>query len=157
MRVSEPLIGSDEGAENLAEALLRTLPKERRADEAVVFVGHGAENPAGTLAYPALQAALWRRDAKAFVGTIEGRYHAAGVLDLLRARQIKTVWLQPLLSVAGEHAANDIFGAEENSWQQILSGAGLTVNPVRRGLLDIPEVAALWADLADEALPKAQP
>lgn len=146
-----PLIGSHEDAEKLAAVLASSLPKERKKGEAVVFVGHGAESPSGSLAYPALQSFLWRMDAGLFVGTIEGPYALEKVLESVKAVKPGNVWLVPLLTVVGDHAQNDIFGDEDDSWKKTFTQAGMKVKILDRGLLALPGVASLFADHADAA------
>jgi sirohydrochlorin cobaltochelatase len=150
--LGRPLIGSHEDAEAVARVLADTLPAERKAGDAVVLVGHGAASPAGSLAYPALQSFLSRLDPKIFVGTIEGPFTLEATLAALKASGAKKVWLFPLLLVVGDHATNDIFGDEEDSWRQTFSKAGIQTVPVSRGLAAVPALVSLWADHADGAL-----
>jgi sirohydrochlorin cobaltochelatase len=150
--LGRPLIGSHEDAQAVADVLARTLPAERKAGDAVVLVGHGAASPAGSLAYPALQSFLNRLDPKIFVGTIEGPFSLEATLAALKNSGAKKVWLFPLLLVVGDHATNDLFGAEDDSWQKTFSKAGMQTVPVSRGLAAVPALASLWADHADAAL-----
>lgn len=149
--VGFPLIHDDASACRLAEVLASTLPAGRKKDEAVVFVGHGAHTPSGTLAYPALQAFLWLRDPNLFVGTVEGRLSAEKILGLVAARGIKKVWLNPLLAFYGTHALEDIFGGDE-SWQGHLARLGIECAPIRETLLDRPGAVAMWTENAIAAL-----
>ncbi len=149
--VGLPLIASHEDAAKLADVLLAALPRERKSADAVVFVGHGAHDALGSLGYPALQCLLRERDPKAFVGTIEGPFDAESVLKAVRNSGARTVWLVPLLTVAGDHAQTDIFG-DTGSWKQTFANAGLTVKPVPQGLLALPGVAGMFADHLDAAL-----
>lgn len=151
-----PLIGSHADAEAVAGLLYASLPAERTQDEGVVFVGHGAATGAGSLAYPALQCFLTKRDPRLFVGTIEGPFDVRDVQAKLTAAKVKRVWLVPLLTVVGDHATNDIFGDEEGSWKQTFSKAGIAAVPVKQGLAEVPGLAALWADHADAALKELQ-
>ena len=150
--LGSPLLASHEDAKAAAAILAKSLPAERGKDDAVVFVGHGAISETGTLAYPALQCFLTQNDPKLFVGTIEGPFSLQLALEELKGAKAKKVWLVPLLTVVGDHAVNDIFGDEADSWKQTLTKAGILVVPVRQGIGAIPELAALWADHADAAL-----
>jgi sirohydrochlorin cobaltochelatase len=150
--LGRPLIGSHEDAEAVARVLAGTLPAERKAGDAVVLVGHGAASPSGSLAYPALQSFLSRLDSKIFVGTIEGPFTLEATLAALKASGAKKVWLFPLLLVVGDHATNDIFGDEADSWRQTFSKAGIQAVPVSRGLAAVPALVSLWADHAEGAL-----
>ena len=147
-----PLIASHADAEAVAGLLYASLPVERKKDDAVVFVGHGAATGAGSLAYPALQCFLAQRDPRLFVGTIEGPFDVRDVLSKLTAAKVKRVWLVPLLTVLGDHATNDIFGDEQGSWKQTFTKAGIQALPVKQGLAAVPGLAGLWADHADAAL-----
>ena len=147
-----PLIGTHEDAAAVADLLAANLPKERQPGDAVVFAGHGAEGPAGSLAYPALQSFLWEKDPNFFVGTIEGPYTLENILKAVQAKKAGKVWLVPLMTIVGDHARNDIFGDEADSWKQTFAKAGIAVTPVERGLLMTPGTAEIWANHADAAL-----
>jgi sirohydrochlorin cobaltochelatase len=153
--VGLPLIGSHADAEIVSGVLLASLPKARQAGDAVVFVGHGAESPLGSLAYPALQSFLQAKDPSAFVGTVEGPYTQDAILASLRQggkqKRGRVVWLAPLLTIVGDHAKNDIFGPEKESWKSVFEAAGYTVKLVERGLLEYPGVADLFVDHAKAA------
>ena len=151
--IGAPLLGAEEDTAPLAAALLASLPPQRTAQEAAVFVGHGAAGPGG-LAYPALQAAFWEKSPLTFVGTIEGASASspAAIIVALKAKKVTTVWLAPLLGIVGDHARNDIFGAEEESWATRLTAAGFTVRPHTVGLFALPEIANLFTSHASAAL-----
>ena len=138
-----PLIHNDASAEQLARVLTDTLPETRKPDEAVVFVGHGTKHPVGMLAYPALQAYLWKQDPNLFVGTLEGSLNADSVLAMLRERRVQKVWLVPLLAHFGTHAHRDIFNGGD-SWQKTFEHGGLLCVPVQKALLARPDVVAIW-------------
>lgn len=142
VRLCGPLLYGTEAVARAADILLETLPRERRIDEAVVFVGHGTHHHSGVY-YPALQYYLGVKDANVFVGTLEGDPDQAETLAALKACGARKVWLAPLLMVAGEHANNDLFGPGEDSWQQVFAAAGLEVEPVARGLGENPAIIAL--------------
>ena len=55
-----------------------------------------------------------------------------------------TVVLRPLMVVAGDHANNDMAGADEDSWKTMFEAAGLTVNCQISGLGRIADVQALY-------------
>jgi sirohydrochlorin cobaltochelatase len=150
--LGRPLIGSHEDAETVARILTDALPPERGAKDAVVLVGHGAASPSGSLAYPALQCFLNRLDPGIFVGTIEGPFTLDATLAALKASGAGKAWLIPLLTVVGDHATNDLFGNEDDSWRQTFSKAGIQTIPVTRGLAAMPALVSLWADHTDIAL-----
>ncbi len=55
------------------------------------------------------------------------------------------------MSVAGDHANNDMAGDEEDSWKSILEKEGFEVNIIMKGLADYPEVVNLWVQHLREA------
>lgn len=145
IRLSAPLLYDAESVRETAEVLLKTVPKARKPEEAVLFVGHGTHHPAGVY-YPALQYYLSTLDGNAFVGTVEGDLDIEAVTAALKARGVKKVWLAPLMTVAGDHALNDLFGDEKDSWKQHLLASGIQVEAVAKGLGEYPEVIALWVN-----------
>ena len=52
----------------------------------------------------------------------------------------------PFMSVAGDHARNDMAGGEEDSWQSILAGAGITSVPILKGTAEYDEIVDIWLD-----------
>ncbi|MDR2892941.1 MAG: sirohydrochlorin cobaltochelatase [Deltaproteobacteria bacterium] len=157
--LSRPLLHDTASLAKMAEILLQGLPGERRSDEAALFVGHGTHHPAGVY-YPALQYYLSRRDAGALVGVVEGGEGSPdleSVIHVLREKEIKTVWLVPLMVVAGDHAMNDLFGVDPDSWQERLKAQGFAVKPVQRGLGENPAIVDLWAERLQELSAKNHP
>ena len=143
VRLSPPLLNDTESVAAVAKALLQSVPKARKAEEAVLFVGHGTHHPAGVY-YPALQFYLGELDKNAFVGTVEGDLDLEKTTTALKAKSIKKVWLTPLMTVAGDHATNDLFGAEADSWKQTLLANGIQVETIAKGLGENPDMLALW-------------
>jgi len=56
------------------------------------------------------------------------------------------VFLVPLMSVAGDHAKNDMAGEEEDSWKSILTAKGFKVEPILKGTAESPEIVDVWLD-----------
>ena len=61
--------------ERVAEGLLKSIPKSRKPEEALVFMGHGSEHHPGDAVYAAMQYHLSKKDPNAYVGTVEGNPH----------------------------------------------------------------------------------
>lgn len=147
--VGRPLLHLPEDIDATAAALLPTLPRHGKG-EAVVLMGHGTEHPANA-AYSALQLALWKRDADVFVATVESRPSLDDIIPQLKRRGVRTAYLVPLMSVAGDHAHNDMAGKEDDSWASKLAAAGISPKPVLVGLGSRPAVAALWIGHLNDA------
>ncbi len=148
--VGLPLLASPEDIKAAAKALLSTLPKHGKG-EAVVLMGHGTEHPANA-AYAALQLELWKRDPGVFVATVEGSPSLDDVIPALKRQGVRTVHLLPLMSVAGDHARNDMAGGEDDSWASILKAKGFTAKADLTGLGSRPAVARLWIEHLKDAV-----
>ena len=85
--------------------------------------------------------------AAVFVGTVEGEPEETSceaVIAAVKEAGYTTVVLRPLMVVAGDHANNDMAGADEDSWKTMFEAAGLTVNCQISGLGRIADVQALY-------------
>ena len=56
----------------------------------------------------------------------------------------------PMMMVAGDHANNDMAGAEADSHKSILEQAGFTVSPYIHGLGENAAVRQMFVQRADE-------
>ena len=56
------------------------------------------------------------------------------------------------MSVAGDHARNDMAGPEEDSWKSILEKQGIKCEPVLKGLAEYQEFVDMWVDHLNTAL-----
>ncbi len=137
-----PLLSTPGDIKAAAQAILSTLPK-RGKGEAVVLMGHGTEHPANA-AYAALQLELWKHDQGVFIATVESTPSLEDVIPALKRGHVRTVHLVPLMSVAGDHARNDMAGDEDDSWASKLKAAGFATKAQLTGLGSRPAVAKLW-------------
>jgi sirohydrochlorin cobaltochelatase len=129
----------------VAETFLRIIPQERRKTDAVVFMGHGTHHPANVY-YAALNYHVEKLDSNVFVGTVEGWPELDGIMSDLKKNRIKKAYLMPFMTVAGDHARNDMAGADENSWKAILENAGIECVPVLKGIAEYQEFVDIWVD-----------
>ena len=143
--VGYPLLATSEDLQRVAEAMLKVVPPEREKKDAVVFMGHGTHHPADVY-YAALNYHLHKLDPNIFVGTVEGWPAIDDVIKDLKQGGLKKVYLMPLMSVAGDHARNDMVGPEENSWKSILEKQGISSEPVLKGLAEYQEFVDIWLD-----------
>lgn len=143
VKSSTPLLYNHHDMEECSKALLSNLPKERKAKEAVILMGHGTHHPAN-IYYPGLQYYLWKHDKNVFVGTVEGSPELSDILETLKEKNIKKIWLMPFMAVAGDHAINDMAGKEEDSWKSILEKENFKVECYLKGTGEINDIAKLW-------------
>lgn len=146
-----PLLSAPEDVEACAKAILASLPAERKKNEAVILLGHGTHHPAN-IYYPGLQYYLNRLDPLVLVGTVEGVPSLDDVRQTLKERKVTKAYLQPFMSVAGDHAINDMAGDEEDSWKTVLTADKITCVPVLKGTAEYPAFVKIWLDHLQDAL-----
>ena len=140
-----PLMSTQEDMQRIVTAILQTIPKERQKNEAVVLMGHGTHHPSNAF-YAALMFQLQLEDPNIFVGTVEGYPGVDLIKELVLKKKIKKAYLMPFMSVAGDHAKNDMAGAEDDSWMSILTKAGIACVPVLKGTAEYDAFVDIWVD-----------
>lgn len=143
--LADPLLASQEDMARAAEGLLAILPEARRKNAAVVFMGHGTPHPSNAF-YAALMFQVQRRDPNVFIGCVEGYPEIGEIQAMLAERKIRKVYLMPFMSVAGDHAKNDMAGDAEDSWKSILTKAGFQCEAVLKGTAEYDVFADMWVD-----------
>ena len=140
-----PLLATQKDMARTVDAILATIPKERKKDEAVVLMGHGTHHPANAF-YAALMFQIQLKDPNIYLGTVEGYPDLDTVLTLLKKNNIKKAYLVPFMSVAGDHAKNDMAGDEDDSWKSIITKAGIECVPVLKGTAEFDQFVDIWVD-----------
>jgi len=140
-----PLLSTQEDMQGAVDAILETLPKDRQKDDAVVLMGHGTHHPSNAF-YAALMFQLQLKDPNIFVGTVEGYPEVGDIKDLLLKKKIKKAYLIPFMSVAGDHAKNDMASDEDDSWKSIFSKAGIQCVPILKGTAEYDVFVEMWVD-----------
>ena len=124
-----------------------SLEAAKEAGTAFVFLGHGTAHVA-RVSYSQMSTQMQQLGYEnVFIGTVEGEPEETAcesVIEEVRAAGYTTVILRPLMVVAGDHANNDMAGADEDSWKTMFEAAGLTVNCQISGLGRIADVQALY-------------
>lgn len=143
--LGDPLMATQKDMERVVNAVLSTVPESRRANEAVLLMGHGTHHPSNAF-YAALMFQLQLVDPNVFIGTVEGFPEIGVIQELLLERGIRKVYLMPLMSVAGDHARNDMAGDQDDSWVSILTRAGFECVPVLKGTAEHDAFADIWVD-----------
>ena len=149
--VGYPLLATSEDVQRVAEAIIKVIPRERKKKEGVVLMGHGTHHPANVY-YAALAYHLQKLNPNVFVGTVEGWPEIDDIKADLKKRRIKRVYLMPFMSVAGDHARNDMAGPEPDSWKSILEQEGIQCVPVLKGTAEYQEFVDIWVDHLRTAL-----
>ena len=94
---------------------------------AFVFMGHGTSHTA-KVSYSQMQTAMQTLGySNVFIGTVEGEPEETAcenVIEVVKAAGYTKVILRPLMVVAGDHANNDMAGADDDSWLSQFQASG---------------------------------
>ncbi len=140
-----PLMSTQADMARIVDAILKTIPNSREKRDAVVLMGHGSPHPSNAF-YAALMFQLQLKDSNIFVGTVEGYPDAELINDLMLQKKIKKAYLMPFMSVAGDHAKNDMAGDESDSWKSIFSKSGIDCVPILKGTAEYDDFVNIWVD-----------
>jgi sirohydrochlorin cobaltochelatase len=143
--VARPLLSSHSDMETVAKTLLKNIPG-RKAGDAVLFMGHGTEHHPADAIYLAMNQVFQELDPLVFVGTVEGKPTIEDILPKLKNLKPKTVYLMPMMSVAGDHAKNDMAGDEEDSWKSVLTKNGFKCEAILKGTAEFAEIVDVWLE-----------
>ena len=139
----------------LSESGYESTAAAKEAGVAYVLMGHGTAHVA-KVTYSQMAAQMDKLGYEnVFIGTVEGEPEDTScdaVIAAVKEAGYTTVVLRPLMVVAGDHANNDMAGADEDSWKTMFEAAGLTVNCQISGLGRIADVQALYVAHAKAAI-----
>ncbi len=119
----------------------------------LLYMGHGNDNwSTGIYAETEKKMRAAYPDVQTFIGVVEGTPALNDLLPAIQRAGSKKIILRPFMITAGDHAVNDMAGAEGDSWKSILTVEGFTVQPVLEGLGSNTVFAALFVEnIADAA------
>ena len=139
----------------LSESGYESTAAAKEAGVAYVLMGNGTAHVA-KVTYSQMATQMDKLGYEnVFVGTVEGEPEETSceaVIAAVKEAGYTTVVLRPLMVVAGDHANNDMAGADEDSWKTMFEAAGLTVNCQISGLGRIADVQALYVAHAKAAI-----
>ena len=139
----------------LSESGYESTAAAKEAGVAYVLMGHGTAHVA-KVTYSQMAAQMDKLGYEnVFIGTVEGEPEdtsCEAVIAAVKEAGYTTVVLRPLMVVAGDHANNDMAGADEDSWKTMFEAAGFTVNCQISGLGRIADVQARYVDHAKAAI-----
>jgi len=150
MRLGRPILGMPgdvypytEDIATAAKALKMDVTEAKKMDAALVYMGHGNDYYS-TSTYAEFQREMQRTyEHPVFVACVEGFPDFDDLLAALKASGKKKILMKAFMVVAGDHAANDMAGDEDDSWKVMLTKAGFTVKTELRGLGSVDA----WADI----------
>ena len=131
----------------LEESGYESTAAAKDAGVAYVLMGHGTAHVA-KVTYSQMATQMDKLGYEnVFIGTVEGEPEdtsCEAVIAAVKEAGYTTVVLRPLMVVAGDHANNDMAGADDDSWKTMFEAAGFTVNCQISGLGRIADVQALY-------------
>ena len=114
-------------AEAVATAGYDSVEAAAKDGTAFVFMGHGTSHTA-KVSYSQMQTAMQTLGySNVFIGTVEGEPEETAcenVIEAVKAAGYTKVILRPLMVVAGDHANNDMAGADDDSWLSQFQASG---------------------------------
>ena len=172
--IAEPLLGEvgkdaaviNADKEAVAAAITAEAVKTAGYDDAAaaaadgtafVFMGHGTSHTA-KVSYSQMQTAMQTLgNDNVFIGTVEGEPEDTAcdaVIEKVKEAGYTKVILRPLMVVAGDHANNDMAGAEDDSWLSQFNDADCfeSVDTQIAGLGEIGDIQQLYVDHAGAAI-----
>lgn len=142
--------------ELVAKALAADVAQAAKSGSALVYMGHGNDFFPSGGSYLQFADTMKRLNpqVKTYIATVEGFPTLDHVIAQLKAAKVEKVLLKPFMTVAGDHAQNDMAGNEADSWKSILTREGFAVTPVLQGLGEMDSFADVFvhhlADLASD-------
>lgn len=150
--LGRPMLESRADALELIAAITGDVKPMRGKNAALVLMGHGQGHGRADLTFEGTRAVFHEADRHVFMATVEGARGIDDVLKELKAAKVKTVVIEPLMLVAGDHAHNDLAGAEDDSWASRLKAAGFKVETNLKGLGQIAGARAILVRHARESV-----
>jgi len=132
--------------ELVAKSLSADIDQAVKSDSALVYMGHGNDYFPSGGAYLQFVDTMNRLNprVKSYIGTVEGFPALDHVIQQLKRDKVQKVLLKPFMTVAGDHAKNDMAGPEAESWKSILSKEGFEVTPVLQGMGEVDSFADVF-------------
>lgn len=166
VKVAEPLLGEvgtdativNEDKKAVAEILTaeavktagyNSLEDAKAEGTAFVFMGHGTSH-AAKVSYSQMQTQMTELGYdNVFIGTVEGEPEETAceaVIEAAAQAGYTKIVLRPLMVVAGDHANNDMAGAEEDSWLSMFQASGKfeSVDTQISGLGSIEDIQKIY-------------
>jgi len=150
--VGNPLISNKEDFSIVAAALATQFPL-LQPGEGIILMGHGSprdNNKSFGNTYNNLQKSFDAMKLPVIVGTVEedDSPNIEAVLNVLAMRNYKTVHMYPLMVVAGDHAHNDMYSSDEESWKTKIEKTGVKTSGYLVGIGRNPAIQSLYVQHA---------
>ena len=120
----------------VAKALAGDVQKAKEKKSALLYMGHGNEYFPSSGAYLELIDVMNTvyPNTKTYIATVEGFPNLDTAIKQMKKDNVTKVLLKPFMTVAGDHAENDMAGDEPTSMKSVLLKHGFEVTTVAEGL-----------------------
>lgn len=173
IKLGMPLLAAEEDVKDVAK-IIDNQYKAKATEGVVAFMGHGNPDSYDTykanVRYNELEEELQKYSPNYFVGTVDAPdNYKVQVLERMKEAGIESgkVYLHPLMSIAGDHAHNDMGGddgkemnpeeyeynddgeIEDLSWKCFFSQNGYTCGEselIMKGLLEVEPIRNVWVE-----------
>lgn len=171
--LGKPLLYTQEDIKKVAKILVDDHAEDIKKGEVVAFMGHGnpeALHRDANQRYLDIQTAMQEYAKSAYghdyvyVATVDFPQMLFDYLEKELAKiegslSAKKIHLQPLMTIVGDHANNDMAGdydkeapEDEQSWKYMLTKKGWTVETHMKGLGDYPKINDIYLQHLKEAI-----
>lgn len=132
LKVGVPLLFDEKDIENVCKITAEEIsPSE---DEALVLMGHGTDHSVNYV-YTKTDEMFKKLGCKnIFVGTVEALPDIGSVINMVEEKGFKKAVLSPFMLVCGDHANNDMWGDEDDSWKNSFIKKGFETRVVLKGM-----------------------
>lgn len=148
VHVSKPLLYSTDSIDRVIDA----MDFDVQEDEQLVLFGHGSRHENDRLYKLFNERLEYKGIDNVYMVTAEGDVSIEDKIPALKKHGGKTVYLQPFMIVAGEHAKVDMASEEEGSLKTVLEGEGFTVIPRLIGLGEYDFISDIFIDHLKECM-----
>lgn len=155
--VSEPLLSDNKDIQTVGDILYNQYKHKLQRGEYLVLMGHGNDTndyPHANSKYDQLNEYLQTLNKGIMIGTVDyTKLLFSSVLQYLEmtANKGAAINLAPLMSIAGDHAKNDMAGnyipgkpIEEQSWAVQLKKRGYKTHCILEGLAENEQIIQVW-------------
>lgn len=139
--------------ERAAQAVAGDVAQARQRGAALVYMGHGNDH-FSTGVYVEFTEVMRHTypEVRTYMTMVEGFPSYELLFRELARDQVRKVYLKPLMTVAGDHAKNDMAGDEDDSLKSQLLARGIEVEVGLQGLGENKNFAAIFvANIRDAA------
>lgn len=141
----------DHMGENEVNVIKSYVKSDLKYDEAVIMVGHGTEHDSHKY-YGQIEKLLRKDIINIHIVSVEGNPYIDDIMDELKVKGYKRIYLYPFLIVSGDHSLNDIGSDDEESVRSKIAANEMDVEMFFTGLGENENAVNLFVDRLSEII-----